>query len=162
MLKIAHTLSDLDFRQLMDIYVEGNVENAAELYPELSPAQGLARHEQGFHDYLETGFFAQEGARYCIWEAEGRYLAALRLEPYRDGLLLEALETRPDARRQGHAAALIQAVQAVTPDKIYAHISKRNTASLRTHEKCGFRRIAEEAVYTDGTVNDRCCTVVFP
>lgn len=162
MLLIKTNLADIDFRQLMDIYVEGNVENAACFYPDLSPAEGLKKHEQGFHDYLETGFFAQENARYCIWETDGAYVAALRLESYRDGLLIEALETKPDCRRQGYASALIEAVQAAVPSRLYAHISKRNTASLQTHGKCGFRRISEQAVYTDGTVNTNHCTVVFP
>jgi len=31
---------------------------------------------------------------------------------------------------------------------------------LRTHEKCGFQRILDYAVYADGSVNDRCYTLV--
>lgn len=159
MLLIKHTLAEIDFRQLMDIYIEGNLENGADRWPELSEAERLPKAEAGFRNYLETGFFTLENARYCIWAVEGRYVSALRLEPYRDGLLLEALETKPDCRRQGYARDLIQAVKAAVPGKIYSQISKRNTASLAVHAKCGFQRIAEEAVYTDGTVNDRCCTV---
>lgn len=161
MLLIKTRLEDIDFRQLMDIYVEGNVENAAYFWPDIPEDERIPKAEQSFHDYLQTDFFAQENARYFIREIDGRYVAALRLEPYQDGLLIEALETRPDCRRQGHAFALIEAVKATVPDRLYAHISKRNTASLRTHEKCGFRRISGQAVYSDGTVNENHCTVVL-
>lgn len=154
-------LADIDFRQLMNIYIESNIENAAYFWPDLPESERIPKAEQAFRDYLETGFFAQKNARYCIWELAGTYVAALRLEPYQDGLLIEALETKPGCRKQGYACALIEAVKEAVPDRLYAHISKRNTASLRTHEKCGFRRISERAVYSDGTVNENCCTVVL-
>lgn len=159
MLLLKTRLEDLNFRQLMDLYREGNLENAAYLWPDLPREAQISKAEQSFRDYLEQDFFAQENARYFIWEETGTYVSALRLEPYQDGLLLEALETKPDCRRQGYAVTLIEAVKAVVPEKIYSHISKRNTASLKTHEKCGFQRISEEAVYRNGVVNERCCTV---
>jgi RimJ/RimL family protein N-acetyltransferase len=75
------------------------------------------------------------------------------LEPYRDGLLLEALETAPECRRKGFAAELVRAAQGYAAGtKIYSHVNKGNLASLRTHEKCGFHRIADHAVYADGSV----------
>lgn len=159
MLYIANRLKDLDFRQLMDVYEEGNLENAAELWPEEPEGQQLLLAEQSFHQYLRECFFPTEGARYCVWIVDGSYVSALRLEPYQDGLLLEALETKPGQRRKGYAVALVKAVLSEAGDrKIYSHVGKRNTASLKTHENCGFRRIMEHAVYADGSVMTNHCT----
>lgn len=165
MLIIAGSMKELSFGMLMDVYTEGNLENGGELWPELPEGQRLLRAEQEFYRYLTEVFFSTSGAFYAIWEYEGRYVSALRLEPYRDGLLLEALETAPGLRRRGHAETLIREVQrmleAQGPVKLYSHIHKRNLPSLRIHEKCGFRRISEIAVYIDGSVNGRCCTMGY-
>ena len=159
MLYIARRLKDLDFRQLMDIYEEGNLENAAELWPEEPQGQQLLLAEQSFHQYLRECFFSTEGALYCVWVENDRYVSALRLDTYQDGLLLEALETKPDQRRKGYAVELVKAVLSEVGDtKIYSHVGKRNSASLKTHEKCGFRRILEHAVYADGSVMTNHCT----
>ena len=153
MLCVVKRMGELDFAALMEVYEEGNLENGEELWPELPEGLRLLNAEQAFHQYLRECFFKTAGARYALWVAEGRYVSALRLEPYQDGLLLEALETHPDHRREGYAGNLIQAVLAALPgEKIYSHVSKRNTASLKTHEKCGFQRILEHAVYADGSV----------
>ena len=162
MLLIVDKLKDLSFSQLMDVYEEGNRENGEEFWPDLDPSQQMLRAEQEFYQYLQQVFFPVEQARYYIWEEKGHYVSALRLEPYRDGMLLEALETAPSQRKKGYAVLLIQAVQGVCPDqKIYSHVSKRNSSSLRTHEKCGFQRIAENAVYADGSVTNRSCTLCW-
>ncbi len=159
MLYIANQLKELDFRQLMDVYEEGNLENAAQFYPHAPKEQWLLLAEQSFHQFLRECFFQTSGAFYAVWVENGTYVSALRLEPYRDGLLLEALETKPDSRRKGYAAALVNAVLArLGETKVYSHVGKRNTASLKTHEKCGFRRIQEYAVYADGSVLSSCCT----
>ena len=162
MLFLAHTMPELSFSALMEVYLEGNRENGMEFYPELPEDQRLLRAEQDFYGYLTDVFFHTAGAVCAVWEEDGRYLSALRLEPYRDGLLLEALETRPDRRRKGYGERLILAVLArFSGVKIYSHVGKRNVPSLRIHEKCGFRRISENAVYIDGSVNSRCCTLCF-
>ena len=152
MLLVVDKLKDLSFSQLMDVYEEGNRENGEDLWPDLDPAQQILLAEQEFYQYLRQVFFPTENARYYIWEEKGQYVSALRLEPYRDGMLLEALETAPAQRKKGYAAQLIQAVQAACPEhRIYSHVSKRNAASLATHEKCGFHRVADHAVYADGS-----------
>lgn len=152
MLHIVRKMRDLDFSALMEIYEEGNRENGEELWPELSAGQQILNAEQAFYQYLRECFFVTPEAVYCIWQENGKSVSALRLEPYQDGLLLEALETAPDLRGRGYASLLIQAVlQQFGDQKIYSHVSKRNEASLRTHEKCGFHRIAEHAVYADGS-----------
>lgn len=165
MLVIATKLMELPFGRLMNIYVEGNRENGQLGWPDEPEARQLQLAEEGFYQYLHDDFFSTPGATYALWQIDGKYVSALRLEPYRDGLLLEALETAPEERRKGYASALIRAVQEwLKPQgsvKVYSHVSKRNTASLRTHESCGFRRILEYSVYIDGSVNQKSCTMCY-
>lgn len=162
MLIIAKRLGELSFPQLMEIYVEGNRENGADRYPEEPEYRQLELAEEDFRQYLAEDFFRQSGAFYTIWEENGQYVSALRLEPYRDGLLLEALETRPDQRRKGYAATLIQVVQNLPGvKKVYSHVSKRNAPSLGVHKKQGFRVVADHATYIDGSVNRRGFTLVW-
>lgn len=153
MLLVADALRKLDFAALMDVYIEGNLEKAEE-------GMTLLDAEENFRAYLRDVFFQTPGGVYYIWLEGGRYVSALRLEPYRDGWLLEALETAPEQRRKGFAERLLREVLAQHPDRrIYSHVGKRNRASLRVHEKCGFRRILDHAVYIDGSVNDRAYTL---
>ena len=105
MLQIVRRLEELDFSAIMDIYIEGNLEKAEE-YGD----GGLLRAEREFYDYLREDFFRQRDAFYAVWKVGGRYVSALRLEPYGDGWLLEALETAPAHRKQGYAKALVRAV----------------------------------------------------
>lgn len=165
MLIIVESMRELSFGKLMEVYSEGNLENGRDLWPELPEGQQLLQAEQAFYQYLTEVFFITPGARYAILETGGSYVSALRLEPYRDGLLLEALETAPGQRRKGYAESLLRDVQSVLRAqgavKLYSHVHKRNIPSLRIHEKCGFRRISEIAVYIDGSVNDRCCTLCY-
>lgn len=153
MLLLARSLRELQFSQLMEVYIEGNLEKAED-------GLSLLEAEQAFYQYLREDFFTARGAVYYIWAEQGRYVSALRLEPYKDGLLLEGLETAPEQRRKGYAGALIRGMLAVEQTRpIYSHVHKNNTASLAVHEGCGFRRVAEYAAYIDGSVNDRACTM---
>ena len=162
MLRCIHSMKELPFGALMAVYEQSNQENGEEFWPDLSAGERLLRAEQEFYQYLQQVFFQTEGAAYYLWEVKGRPVCALRLEPYRDGMLLEALETAPEQRRKGYAAALIRAMLAqVGTVKIYSHVGKRNEASLKTHISCGFHRISQQAVYADGSVNDRCCTMLY-
>ena len=159
MLKIVDKLSRLDFRQLMDVYIEGNRENGEERYPHLPETRQIMEAEQDFYQYLHECFFLIKGAVYALWIVDGVYVSALRLEPYQDGLLLEALETAPSHRQKGYAKALIQAVlDHVGKEKVYSHVHKKNVPSLRAHEACGFHRILEHALYVDGSVRSNSCT----
>ena len=162
MLLVFEKLKDVSFSRLMAVYEEGNLENAAEFWPDLEQSQQMIRAEQEFYQYLRQIFFTTEHAVLYVWEEDGEYVSALRLEPYRDGMLLEALETHPEHRRKGYAAALIRAVQKTgLYGKIYSHVGKRNIASLKTHENCGFRKISDNAVYADGSVTSRSCTLCW-
>lgn len=162
MLITAKSLRELNFGALMTVYEDGNRENGAEFWPDLEENQQILRAENDFYQYLQEVFFAQPDAVYCIWVSGGRYVSALRLEPYRDGMLLEALETAPQHRRKGYAEKLIRESTArLDGIKIYSHVGKKNIPSLKIHEKCGFQRILEHAVYVDGSVNQRSCTLLF-
>lgn len=157
MLKIAYKLHQLSFSGLMEVYLEGNLEKAGS-----ERGEALLLAEQAFYDYLSQVFFPTPGALYAIWEEKGRYTAALRLEPYRDGLLLEGLETAPDLRRRGYARNLLEAVLRRFSDKpIYSHVAKSNRPSLLLHQSLGFRKIADQAAYIDGSVNNRCVTCLW-
>ena len=162
MLLIYERLSKRRFGQLKQGYAEGVAENGRELYPELPENQQILRAEQDFYAYLQTDFFTQSGDLYCIWEENGAYVSALRLQTFGDGLLLEALETHPEYRRQGYACRLIQAVlDKLQPSKLYSHIGHRNFASQATHMKCGFQKISDHARYADGSVNTYCGTYLY-
>lgn len=162
MLKIAKSMKELSFHKLMEIYIEDNLEKAAEEWPNEPEGVGLEFAEQDFFQYLKQVFFTEPGAVYAIWEVEGAYVSALRMERYKDGLLMEALGTAPAERRKGYAAALVQAVQnRVGKTKLYSHVHKSNLPSLKLHEACGFQRIQEYAVYIDGSFNHHCCTLCY-
>lgn len=160
MLKRIERLSDICFGDLMGVYEEGNRENAQELYGHMDRNAAMIQAEQDFYGYLSQVFFQTEGAYYAVWAEKGRYVSALRLEPYQDGLLLEGLETAPGKRRKGYAKKLITAALKSVDLPVYSHVNKGNAASLATHYACGFVRISEQATLIDGTVVEYCCTLL--
>lgn len=162
MLIVAGKMRDIAFFKLMETYQEGNLENGQERWPDEPAGRQLALAETDFYNFLQQVFFKTDGAVYLIWEEKGTYISALRLEPYRDGLLLAALETHPQMRKQGFAEKLVKAaLEYVGETVVYSHVSRNNTASLRTHEKCGFEKALDYAVYADGSVNNRCFTLRY-
>ncbi len=165
MLCIAQNLGELSFRRLMDVYVEANRENGAWLAPQEPEDRQLQIGEDDFYSFLHDVFFKRDGVCCAMWVVDETYVSALRLEPYRDGLLLEALETAPDCRRSGFAKSLIQAVQGWLAQRgsvrLYSHVGKQNEASMRVHLQCGFRVIKDSAAYIDGSVNNRACTLIY-
>lgn len=165
MLTVIRSMKELCFGQLMDVYAQTNRATARERWSSEPESYGVALAEQDFYNYLDTGFFRTLGASYCVWQENGCYVSALRLEPWRDGLLVEALETAPERRNRGYAYALLRSVQAYLGEqgtvRLYSHISKRNNASIAVHEKCGFRKIANMAAYLDGSVDARSGTYLY-
>lgn len=152
MLIIVQSMRELAFGKLMEAYQEPS-------------GTASLRAEQEFFHYLNDCFFRTPGAVCCIWQVGERYASALRLEPYRDGTLLAALQTAPDCRGRGYAGDLIRAVltwqKAHGGGKIYSHIANRNTPSIAVHDKCGFRKIYDHAVYVDGSVDCRSGTYIY-
>ena len=161
MLICVRTFQELDFDALMQVYLEGNRENGEDLYPEETPERQMELALRDFENYLRHDFFSNKDARYWIWSEDGVYLSALRLEPYEDGLLLEALETHPEYRCRGYAKKLICAVMKQLPagTRVYSNISKRNTPSLVTHRACGFNKLLDYSVDTDGEQYDHQVTM---
>ena len=161
MLILAHSIRELQFSDLMVVYADSNREKATD-WPNLPPMFALQLAEQDHREYLQDVFFRTDGAVLAVWEENGTYVSALRLEPYKDGLLLNALETAPIHRKKGYAARLIRAVQENMGNvKIYSHVNKRNVPSLKTHEACGFRVISDCAVFLSGSVDYRSCTLLY-
>lgn len=160
MLEVFDSLKNLNFQMLMDVYAQSNRENGAIYFPQLSELQGISMAEQQFYTFLQEVFFKTPDSRYCVWLEDGRYVSALRLEPYRDGLLLEALETAPQNRRKGYGHSLMLAALEQTQGRpVYSHVGKRNTASMALHMGCGFEKIQDCAVYIDGSVSQNAVTL---
>lgn len=165
MLTVFRSMRELRFGCLMDVYAQTNHELGGACWPEEPKCRAVALAEQDFYDYLSGCFFRTAGAVCCVWQEEGSYISALRLETWRDGMLLTALETAPEHRGRGFACALVRSVQTYLreqgPVRLYSHISKRNTASIAVHEKCGFRKIHDYAAYLDGSVDNCSATYIY-
>lgn len=161
MLLIIQDYSQLDYSQLMAVYEESNRQNGAEQYPRCDATEQLLQAEQDFYGYLRD--VLRDKRTVCaVWAPEGKYQAALRLEPYRDGMLVTALETAPAARQKGYATLLLRAVQErYHAVRLYSHIARSNAASIRVHEKCGFRRAMDHATFLDGSVSGKACTYIY-
>ena len=159
MLILAHSLRELRFGALMGVYLRGKQEKAERDYPQEPAGSGLRLVEEDFYRYLRECFFRTPGAVYAVWEEGGSYVSALRLEPYRDGVLVTALETAPLERGKGYASQLLRAVLAQAEGPVYSHVAKDNLPSLGLHGKLGFRRIQERALYLDGSVDSRAWTL---
>ena len=162
MLHMIRRFEDLDGARLMEVYAEGNSENAESFYPDLSDrAEGIRRVELDFLDFLKERFYARPDPIYWILEEDGLWVSALRTNQPEPGLYyLEALETRPDCRKQGCAYRLLSRVLDVLkesgPFRLCDCVDKDNAASLRTHAKCGFRITAEEGFsHLSGDTNPR-------
>lgn len=151
MLLVISKMQDLPFRLLAEVYTE-SIENAAqENYP--GRDDGLLQAEMDLYSYLRDVFFRIPGARVCLWKEEERIVCALRLEPYQDGMLLTALETHPAWRGKGYAKKLVHSSVSSVQNPVYSHIKRNNRQSISVHEKCDFEKIANYAVYLDGSVS---------
>ena len=140
----------LDERKLMDVYAESNLENTDFFCPEEPDKEAAVRMvESGFLDFLKNEFFKEPQAICWVLEEDGVWVSALRICRIPEGpYYLEALETRPDRRRQGYGVRLLSevldAMKAEGPFRLCDCVGKKNAASLKTHEKCGFRIVSEQ------------------
>lgn len=151
----------VDTGKLMDVYAESNFENTDFFYPdETDKEAAVQKVEAGFLDFLKNDFFRKTDAAYWILETDGVWVSAVRTCRIQDGLYyMEALETRPDSRRKGYGAGLLSSVVASMKEKasfrLCSCVSKKNLASLKTHEKSGFRVVSEEGYdYLRGEADD--------
>ena len=138
MLKLIYSMGDLDVEQLLKIYEEWDLD------------------EENYLDFLRNDFFRQKDAFFAVWALQGQYKAALRVEPYSDGLLIAALSTAPGERRNGYGYLLVMEVlkhlSTLSYKVVYSHIDKKNHPSIQLHKKCGFQFFTDYAKYLDGTV----------
>ena len=161
MLKIIDFADQLPFGQIMDIYECSNRDRGKCNFPQLDESEQLLLAEQDFYAYLQD-VLNRHLAIIALWSAEGRAVAALRLEKYHDGLLLAGIETAPAERRKGYASALVCAIVNHFPNcKIYSHIFNGNHASVSLHTKCGFKKIADMAVLLDGSATNEASTYMY-
>ena len=149
MLRVITTYADLDGPRLMAVYAESNLENTDHFFPDMEDKTLAVRKvEEGFLRFLRDEFFAWPGPAYFVLEEAGEWVSALRLNELSPGFYyLEALETRPDRRRQGCAGRLLREVvdhlKAKGPFRIRDCVSKRNEPSVRTHLACGFTIVSD-------------------
>ena len=145
---------ELDFPKLMEIYRESNEENVPDFFPDcLDPEEGRKMVEERFREYLKNDFFVRPGTRYYVLRRGDEWVSAVRLFPVpeKDNCwYAEALETRPDRRREGAAYELLRALfEELSRDgafEITDSVSKKNEASLKLHKACGFKVFQEESV----------------
>lgn len=158
MLIIVKKMGDFPFSKVMPVYTESNLALARENWPDLPEAHGLARAEMDFYQYLRHDFFTMGDSFYALWE-DVWVVSAVRFERWREGWLLEGLETHPYHRRRGYARLLLEAVLPSITGKVYSHVKKGNEASLSLHEKLGFRRM-EDTAMVDGSFDPEYVTLV--
>lgn len=158
MLKIIKSMRDFPFAKVMDVYAQSNAATAAEHFSGESEAQGLYRAEMEFYQFLRHDFFTMGDSFYAIWTEKEKPVSAVRFERWKDGFLLEGLETHPDYRGLGYGTKLMKAALCEIREPVYAHVKKDNTASLRVHEKCGFIRCSDTAL-VDGSYDRRFLTL---
>lgn len=153
------TMTEAELARLPhDIYSESCRENARERYPDAGDlTDAIREEEQGHINFFKT-FLAQECNRYYVLEVDGVWVCALRLTHMDGFYYLEALETAEAHRRKGYAVRLIREVIALLRErgavKIRSCVAKHNTASLATHQACGFVIAQEHGVdYLDNTTS---------
>lgn len=144
MLLTMTDLSEIDRCQLMDVYREANLENAAYFEPKTQDfTQAVRRCEDRFWSFLQQSFFTGLGRAYWVLEQNGVWVSALRTTEIEPRLFyLEALETHPDYRRQGFASALLrgllQSLAANGPFELRDCVRRTNLPSIRAHLNAGF------------------------
>ena len=161
MLKIISYPAVPDFGRLMYVYQQSILQSGRENYPYLDENLQLLEAEQDFYAFLKA-FLKEPNTLCAVWMVEERYVAVLRSEPYRDGMLITGVETAPEYRNCGYAKQLLRAVvdylHGCGVQKIYSHIHIANASSVRVHLSCGFVKVLDSASFIDGSVNYESCT----
>lgn len=167
MLLVLQSPDELDVSKLLAIYRESSQENCQRMFPAETFAASLEQYEAGYTAFMREEFFAGSGRFWMVETADDLLASALRLLPLEEPntWMIEALETHPDHRRKGYAARLLTDTVRFLEEThgeivLLSGVGKRNTASLRTHLRCGF--IREKETWTeDGETSDRHCTMAY-
>ena len=164
MLKIISSSAQLHYGEIMQVYEQSIQNSGKENYPHLDENQQILEAEQDFYAFLKA-FLSEEHSQCMVWVLDGKYASILRVEPYRDGALIEGLETAISSRRKGFAKELLSAtIQYLLENgyrKIYSHIHKDNLPSVKTHLSCGFLLVSEHSAYIDGSVDHNSLTYLY-
>ena len=164
MLHIYRRFSEINIDELMKVYEQSNRDRGTLEYPDEPDGLQITLVEQDFYNYLNEDFFSNPNSLYFIWEEEGKYLCAARLEQYKDGFLVEGIETRPTERRMGYASlvlsGLLKHIKENMKACVYSHVKKNNKASLALHKSCGFEVISDAALLIDGSFSREYQTMV--
>ena len=155
MLLIARKISDLSYGKLMEVYRETVTSAAKENFPHEPEFQALQQAEQDWYQYLKESFFRTKDVFAAVWVVDGKYASIFRAEPFMDGYLIAGLETAPELRGKGYGTQLLNAALNQMQGNVYSHILKTNTASIRVHEKCGFRKYLDTAWCLDGSFTSK-------
>ena len=120
--------------------------------------------QQVFIDDLRD-FLKIPDSNLFVWVADDRYVSAVRLEPFQDGVLISYLETAPTERGKGYGRTLVkESIDCLVGQgiqRIYSHVGKKNKPSLRIHLDNGFQIHEEYAKLLDGTVSQNYYTLVY-
>ena len=130
------------YRLVHEIYGESNLENVKWDNPEVEDfSKLLFEYEKGYMDFVQS-FLVNEKNRYYIFEINGQWVSALRMTKVEDFYYLEALETAKQYRKKGYGTEFLQELIRMLKKRgkviIRSNVSKKNTASLALHRKCGF------------------------
>ena len=162
MLQVITSFGQLPYGALMKIYEKSNREQGEREWPWETPDRQLALAEEAFCTYLSTCFFKTPGAACHLWLEGEKPVSALRREPYRDGVLLTALETAPSETGKGYATKLLtHTLELLKAEKVYVHIHRSNAASQAVHRRCGFVRTSQGARLLDGSYHADFDTYIF-
>lgn len=156
MIRIIDSLQQLDFFKLTELYSEDIEHDRWIYYPHLEYFEGIRQTEMGLYAYLRDCFFTENKGYFILNEEQRDYVSGVRFEPYRDGLLLNALMTAPSYRGMGYASMLLtyafSHIDVACNGPVYSHVYMKNLPSVYLHEKFGFRKMLDYAILLDGSV----------
>lgn len=141
--------------KLADVYLESNAKLAGTKFRSDPDNLGLLYAESDFYSYMKE-FLRDPDTCCALWCDGDRYISAVRIEPFEDGMLLSGLETSPEDRCRGAAGSLLKAVCETLANsgcnRLYSHIARDNKPSLAVHKRCGFLRHLGYAKCVDGSI----------
>lgn len=155
MIKIVKDYREIDFDKLFEIYKNISKKDLKDYYPRLEFEEGIKEYKIEYREFIKD-FLKSPDNSVVINIKEDIYLSAFRLitlNKEESKFYLEALETHNDHFNKGYASELIsKTLKLLSFDKeiiVESAIKKTNIASLRTHEKCGFKIYKDYAVFED-------------
>ena len=155
MVSVIDEIDKLDFLKICDVYKDDLERKRKIRHRLIAKSEGATLVKQEYLRYLEDVFFGQYNGKLFVYQDYDRYLSAVCIEPFKDGLLLDSLVTVPEARRRGYAKKLIDyALDYCKTRPVYAHIHYNNKASRLLHEKIGFSLLCEYAHMLDGSIRN--------